>query len=58
MCQFSVSARPLLLGKDLDATVQDFTESLRKVGGVSAPQLYWLLQKEYIVAAKYFAIYY
>ena len=29
-----VSGRPLLLGEDLDATVREFVESLRKVGGV------------------------
>ena len=46
-----VSGRPLLLGKDLDATVREFVESLRKVGGVVNTSIV-MAAAEKIVAAK------
>lgn len=45
------SGRPLLLGKDLDDSVQDFVESLRKVGGVVNTSIV-MAAAEGIVAAK------
>ena len=46
-----VSGRPLLLGEDLDATVREFVESLRKVGGVVNTSIV-MAAAEGIVAAK------
>ena len=46
-----VSGRPLLLGENLDATVREFVESLRKVGGVVNTSIV-MAAAEGIVAAK------
>ena len=45
------SGRPLLLGNDLDDTVQEFIESLRKVGGVVNTSIV-MAAAEGIIAAK------
>ena len=46
-----VSGRPLLLGEDFDATIREFVQSLRKVGGVVNTSIV-MAAAEGIVAAK------